>query len=43
MQMVNHILKSNIETNVNFKGNFGTSKKLFYIDHGSDMINYILD
>ena len=41
--MLNHILKSNIETNINFKANLIAYKNLFHINRNSDMIDLLLD
>ena len=43
MQHLHHILKSNIETNVNFKTNLNVSRNLSHIDHSSDMIDNLLN
>ena len=43
MQHLHHILKSNIETNVNFKTNLNVSRNLSHIDHSSDMIDHLLN
>ena len=43
MQHLHHILKSNIETNVNFKTNLNVSRNLSHIDHSCDMIDHLLN
>ena len=38
-----HIEISCTNINVNFKANLVASRKLFHIDHNSDMIDHVLD